>query len=333
MTELDVAVTDRGTAPDRELLGLQDLSVTFIGRTGRATAVRSVDLSVPAGTTFGIVGESGSGKSVSMMAVMGLLAPNARRGGTIRWHGEDITDSNRVKEMRGRDISMVFQDPMTSLNPLMSIGNQVGEVLRVHQKMSRQAARARVEELLAMVGIASPGDCYDRFPHHFSGGMRQRVMIASALACEPELLIADEPTTALDVTVQAQILELIGDLQARLGIAVILITHDLAVVAQVCERVAVMYAGKVIETGTVEQVLRDPAHPYTQGLLASSPRLRGDRRRMIPIAGSPPDVYQPLTGCSFSPRCPHADPSICGVEPPMLAAHDGRPVACWKATR
>jgi oligopeptide/dipeptide ABC transporter ATP-binding protein len=315
----------------RELLRLDGLSVTFAGRGTSAAAVRGVDLVVPEGSTLGVVGESGSGKSVTMLAVMGLLAKNARRGGTIHWRGQAVTGPEQLASMRGRQLAMIFQDPMTSLNPLMTIGDQVAEVLRVHQGQTRKQAAARTKELLGVVGIASPGEAFDRYPHQYSGGMRQRVMIASALACEPELLIADEPTTALDVTVQAQILDLLAELQRDFGLSVVLITHDLAVVAQVCEQVAVMYAGKVVETGTVNEIMHGPRHPYTSGLLASSPRLRGERRRMIPIAGSPPDITQLPLGCAFGPRCQHLDPTRCGTEPPLIELAPGRSAACWRA--
>jgi oligopeptide/dipeptide ABC transporter ATP-binding protein len=335
ITEMAMVGGDAHPADGDVLLAVSDLNVTFVGRAGPSFAVRGVDITVPAGKTVGLVGESGSGKSVSMMAVMGLLPPNARVVGTVEWKGQDVTGRERIAGLRGREIAMIFQDPMTSLNPLMTVGDQIGETLRVHQRIGRRPVRARAEELLDLVGIAAPREVHDRYPHQLSGGMRQRVMIAAALAPEPDLLIADEPTTALDVTIQAQILDLLRTLQAQLGLAVLLITHDLAVVAEICEHVTVMYAGRAVEVGGVEQVLQDPRHPYTKGLLAASPRLHGPRQRMIPIAGAPPDSHAIVTGCAFAPRCPEAD-GHCAVEaPPMFDLTVGsrlRHVSCWRMT-
>ena len=326
---MNVATPMSTTAPD--LLRLEDLSVSFAGREGRARAVRGVSLSVPAGRTVGIVGESGSGKSVTMMAVMGLLPANARREGSVYWDGVDVTNGSQLDRMRGRELAMVFQDPVSSLNPLMTIGRQVAEVLRVHQGMSTRAARSRSRDLLSLVGISSVDRVLDSYPHELSGGMCQRVMIAGALASEPKLLIADEPTTALDVTIQAQLLDLLIDLQRTLGIGIILISHDLAVVAQVCEYIAVMYAGRIVESGLADEILSDPRHPYTRALIALSPRLHGDRRRLIPIAGRPPDAHEDLEGCAFASRCVEAELTSCRREPPVVELTAGRQVRCWHA--
>jgi peptide/nickel transport system ATP-binding protein len=317
------------------LLEVEDLEVRFFTRRGVAEAVRNVTLSLDKGETLGLVGESGSGKSVTAQAIMGLIQlPGKITGGDVRWKGESLRgrDGARLSQrIRGKELAIVFQDPMTSLNPLFPVKTQIGEVLRHHLGMSHRQAHDRVIELLELVGMPSPRRRAEQYPHEFSGGMRQRIMIAMALACEPELLIADEPTTALDVTIQAQILELIAEIQGRLGLAVLLITHDLGVVAGVCHRVAVMYGGKIVETGPLAELFERPGHPYTAGLLRSTPRLDLVQHRLSGIDGTPPELVQPPVGCPFQPRCPLAV-DRCVEEMPPLEQHDGgREVACWRA--
>ncbi|WP_299821519.1 ABC transporter ATP-binding protein [uncultured Jannaschia sp.] len=312
------------TAP---LLAVRDLRVVFPTRAGLVRAVSDVSLEVAAGETLGIVGESGSGKSVSAQAMLGLLPlPGRVTGGEILWRGRPLGDA---AGLRGREIACVFQDPMQSLNPLMTIGAQLVETLRHHHGLSRRAARDRAAELLAEVALSAPARRLDQYPHELSGGILQRVALALALACEPALLIADEPTTALDVTVQAEILDLLAGLQARRGLAVILITHDLGVVAGLCHRVAVMYAGRVVETGEIDALFANPAHPYTQGLLRATPGLDNRTERLVAIDGAPPSLRAPPAGCPFRPRCPIAD-AACLAPPPFAATDTGR-AACWRA--
>ena len=322
-----------GTPAPEALLEVEDLRVEYATRGGTVYAVNGVSLTVAPGETLGLVGESGSGKSVTAQAVMGLVStPGRIAGGDIRWRGRSLigrAGERLGRSVRGREITIVFQDPMTSLNPLMTVGAQISEVLRHHLRMSRAQARKRAEELLAAVGIRDPRVRLRQHPHELSGGLMQRVMIAMAIACEPALLIADEPTTALDVTIQAQILDLLGRLQEELGLAVVLITHDLGIVAGLCHRVAVMYAGRIVETGSVGRIFRGPAHPYTQGLLRSTPRLDGRDDRLISIDGSPPGLLEPPAGCPFLPRCPIGDAG-CLRPPPPLAQSEGW-AACWKA--
>jgi peptide/nickel transport system ATP-binding protein len=317
-----------GTEP---LLSVDDVHVRFFTRAGVVEAVRGVSFDVHRGETLGIVGESGSGKSVTSLAILGLLQPPGRiTNGDIRWKGRSLVGRAGAKEarrIRGHELAVVFQDPMTSLNPLFTIRAQITEVLRHHLGMSRREADARVVELLDLVGIPAPKDRANAYPHELSGGQRQRVLIAMALACEPELLIADEPTTALDVTIQAQILELIAEIQQRLGLAVLLITHDLGVVAGVCDRVAVMYGGKFMEMGSADELFGRPAHPYTAGLLRSTPRLDVVLPRLVGIDGMPPNLLDPPQGCPFRPRCPRAT-EVC-LEMPELRLYDRRKVACW----
>jgi len=318
------------TAP---LLEIEGLRVDFTTRRGVVRAVRGVSLSVMPGETLGIVGESGSGKSVTAQAAMGLVAaPGAITAGDIRWKGRSLLPPEArgyARKVRGREMAMVFQDAMTSLDPLFTCGQQIGEVLRGHLGYDRGAARTRAREMLELVGIGAPERRLDQYPFELSGGMRQRVMIAMALACEPALLIADEPTTALDVTIQAQILELLQDLQARLGLAVVLITHDLGVVAGLCRRVAVMYAGRIVEEAPAEALFDRPAHPYTMGLLRSTPRLDRAEARMVAIDGHPPDLRDPPPGCAFAPRCP-ARVAACDVDPALSEVGAGRRAACWR---
>ncbi|WP_127754487.1 ABC transporter ATP-binding protein [Devosia sp. 1566] len=316
------------------LLAIDGLQVEFDTRAGVVHALNDVSLTVGRGETLGIVGESGSGKSVTAQAAMGLIdIPGRITGGDIRWHGRSLlgSDGERLaRSVRGKEMSIVFQDPMTSLNPLLTIGAQICEVLQCHLGFSHLQACNRAEELLGAVGISAPRRRLDQHPYELSGGMRQRVMIAMGIACEPELLIADEPTTALDVTIQAQILELLAELQQRLGLSIILITHDLGIVAGLCHRVAVMYAGRIIESGTADSLFTTPAHPYTQGLLRSTPSLDEVDERLISIDGSPPSLLHPPTGCPFLPRCPIGG-DRCQAPPPMVPVPGGE-AACWKAT-
>jgi peptide/nickel transport system ATP-binding protein len=306
---------------DTPLLEIRELSVAFQTESGVVHAVEDVSLSVEASQVLAIVGESGSGKSVSMLSVMGLLNdPNAIVEGTVLFKGRNLMTlpPAEFRSLRGSGISMIFQDPMTSLNPVYRVGWQIEEQLRAHLHLSRRAARSRALELMTAVGIPDPASRIDNFPHEFSGGMRQRIMIAMALSCNPDLLIADEPTTALDVTVQAQILDLIKRLQEEFGSAVIYITHDLGVVAELADRVAVMYAGRVVEEGPRRQLFYDPQHPYTWGLLGSIPRLDLPRaRRLVAIPGAAGAWSSDEEGCAFAPRCSYRIP-ICTAERPAL---------------
>ena len=322
-----------GAAVPETLLEVDHLNVKFFTRRGVVHAVRDVSFTVARGETLGLVGESGSGKSVTAQALLGLTElPGKVTSGDVRWKGQSlIAGTDTIGRVRGNEIAMVFQDPMTSLNPVFTIGMQITEVLRRHLGMNRRQARGRAVELLDLVGIANPRDRVKQYAHEMSGGMRQRVLIAMALACEPQLLIADEPTTALDVTIQAQILELIAELQERLGLAVLLITHDLGVVAGLCNRVAVMYSGKIVELAAADDLYARPGHPYTAGLLRSTPRLDVVMPRLVSIEGTPPDLVLAQAGCSFAPRCPLAV-AACLEETPGLETHpNGRKVACWRA--
>jgi oligopeptide transport system ATP-binding protein len=319
---------------DDSILQVNDLQISFSTYAGEVQAVRGVSFDLRRGETLAIVGESGSGKTVTAKSLLRLLPEaNTRiKGGEAIFEGEDILklSEQRMQKIRGEKIAMVFQDPMTSLDPTMKIGPQITESLKKHLGLSGQKARERAVELLTLVGIPNPGDRVKQYPHQFSGGMRQRVVIAIALACDPQILIADEPTTALDVTIQAQILELLRELQERLGMSVILITHDLGVVAHTAHRVAVMYAGKVVETGTLREIFYDPQMPYTWGLLSSIPLPTVDRsQELIPIPGSPPDMADPPKGCPFTPRCPYAM-RICAEEMPGYSTFSAEhKAACW----
>jgi oligopeptide/dipeptide ABC transporter ATP-binding protein len=291
------------------LLDVRNLKVSFRTEDGTVRAVNDISFSVSPGETLGIVGESGSGKSVSMMSVMRLIIdPNARFEGEVLYKGQNLMGltQDQMRHIRGSEIAMIFQDPMTSLNPVYQVGWQISEQIRTHEQISKQAARRRSVDLLKAVGIPQAQERVDDFPHQFSGGMRQRVMIAMALSCNPDLLIADEPTTALDVTIQAQILNLIKKLKDDFGSAVVLITHDMGVVADIADRVAVMYAGRIVEQGTKRDLFYDPEHPYTWGLLGSIARLDRPRpRRLTTIKGLPPSMLRLPDGCAFAPRCPH----------------------------
>jgi oligopeptide/dipeptide ABC transporter ATP-binding protein len=290
------------------LLSVKDLSVEFPTERGRVRAVDGVSFEVAPGETLAIVGESGSGKSVTALAVMGLVSGGAVRAAEINFDGQNLTalDERARRALRGKEIGMIFQDPMTSLNPVLTIGRQISEMFELHQSLGVGAARDAAVEALAMVGMPTPERQLGAYPHQFSGGMRQRAMIAMAVACRPKLLIADEPTTALDVTIQAQILDVIGRIQHELGMAMILISHDLGVVAGVADQIAVMYAGRLVETGPIDAVFADPQMPYTRGLLASVPRF--DRADALPasIPGAPPDPRDRSPGCAFAPRCAEA---------------------------
>jgi peptide/nickel transport system ATP-binding protein len=315
------------------LLQLQDLRVAFDTRAGTVHALRGVTLTLNRGETLGIVGESGSGKSVTAQAIMGLIdVPGRIAGGEIRWNGQPLVGEGAPRRSHGiwgREITMVFQNPMTSLNPLMTIGSQIAESIELHLGLGGQNARDRAAKLLDAVGISGARRRLNQYPHELSGGMRQRVMIAMAIACEPKLVIADEPTTALDVTIQAQILELLAELQERLQLSIILITHDLGVVAGLCHRVAVMYAGQIVETGSVDDIFERPAHPYTQGLLRSTPHLEDDTDRLVAIEGMPPGMLHPPSGCPFRSRCPIAG-ADCESPQPLRPFGQGM-VACCKA--
>ncbi|WP_033827436.1 ABC transporter ATP-binding protein [Bacillus andreraoultii] len=316
-----------------KLLEVKDLRVSFNTYNGEVQAVRGVSFDLNEGETLAIVGESGSGKSVTSSTLMGLL-PKPQgiiKSGEILFQGEDLVKKSEkeMQRIRGKEISMVFQDPLSSLNPTMKIGNQIMEGLIKHQKMNRADAKKKAIELLHLVGIPQPEVRVNQFPHQFSGGMRQRVVIAIALACNPKILIADEPTTALDVTIQAQILELMKDIQKETNCSIIFITHDLGVVANVADRVAVMYAGKIVEVGTVDDIFYNPKHPYTWGLLGSMPTLDSDDEELYTIPGTPPDMLNPPKGDAFAPRNQFALEIDTEMEPPMFKVSDSHYAATW----
>jgi oligopeptide transport system ATP-binding protein len=317
----------------RVLLDVRDLRVRFRMLDATIFAVNGISLHLDRGETLGLVGESGSGKSVTSLAVMRLLPPQpaAEVSGAIVFDGRDIAHlpEKQMQAIRGRDIAMVFQDPMTSLNPVLRIGAQVEETIRAHREVDSTSARARAAELLRLVGIADPDRQLERYPHEFSGGMRQRVMIAMALALEPKLLIADEPTTALDVTIQAQILDLMQELQRSFGSGIIMITHDLGVVARMADRIAVMYAGHIIEEGPAETIFAEPYHPYTWGLLDSIPKLDEARgEKLVPIPGNPPSLIHLPAGCPFHPRCRARRPQCVEAVPPLRNVGPDHAAAC-----
>ena len=316
------------------LLQVRNLQTQFNTEEGVVHAVDGVSYDVEEGETLGLVGESGCGKSVSALSILRLIPnpPGKIVGGEILFEGQDILkmSEEEIRHIRGNRIAMVFQEPMTSLNPVLTIGRQLTEALELHMKMDNSGARKRAAELLDMVGIPAASNRLDDYPHQFSGGMRQRVMIAMALSCNPKLLLADEPTTALDVTIQAQILEIMARLSRELGTAVVVITHNLGVVARYADRVNVMYAGKVVETSTADDLYANPRHPYTIGLLKSVPRLdQGKKDRLIPIEGVPPDLVHRPAGCAFAPRCAYKIDKCLTEIPPLMAAGDKHQAACW----
>ena len=318
-----------------KLLEVRNLTTQFFTSAGTVQAVDEISFDIDEGETVAVVGESGCGKSVSALSILRLIPwpPGKIVGGTIHFLEQDLLalSDQEIRKIRGRQISMVFQEPMTSLNPVLTIGLQLTETMMHHLGLSAEKAHQRAAELLTMVGISEPERRLSQFPHHLSGGMRQRVMIALALSCEPKLIIADEPTTALDVTIQAQILELMKDLTKQLGVALIVITHNLGVVARYADRVNVMYAGKMIEMGRARQIYHDPRHPYTLGLLASVPRMDQPRgNRLVPIEGQPPDLTQLDNGCAFRPRCRFAADRCANEFPALDNVDDGHSAACWR---
>ena len=322
-----------------KLLEIKDLQVSFFTPVGEVKAVNGINYSLGNNEVMGIVGESGSGKSVEAYAIMGLLqSPGRVVGGQVLFDGENILtyDSKKMTHLRGNKISMIFQNPMTCLNPVYTIGDQLVEALTCHDKsISKADAKARAVEMLELVGINNAEKRFTQYPHEFSGGMRQRAMIAMALICNPKLLIADEPTTALDVTIQAQIIELMKDLQKKTDMSIVFITHNLGVVAEICDKVTVMYAGHVMEQGAVNDIFYNPQHPYTRGLLRSMPRLDSEsQERMVPIEGTPVDLLDPPKGCSFGPRCEHCMKICLRNAPPMVEIGDnGHVSACWLHVR
>lgn len=315
------------------LVDIKNERLSFFTPAGEVKALNDVSIHLKEGEVLGIVGESGSGKSVTAYSLMGLTAhPGKLMGGTLQFNGHEIENMSEkeMRKIRGKEVSIIFQDPMTSLNPVYTIGNQIMEVIRLHTDKDKKQAYERAKELLELVGINEPDKRLKQYPHELSGGMRQRVMIAIALACEPKLLIADEPTTALDVTIQAQILELMMELKDKLGMAIIMITHDLGVVASMCDRIAVMYAGRIIEYGTTDDIFYHPHHMYTKGLIRSIPRLdTKEHERLVPIEGTPVDLLNPPAGCPFAPRC-ESCMKICLREmPPVTQFDDVHYTQCW----
>jgi len=315
------------------LLDIENLQVSFFTPAGEVKAVNGVSYTVDHGEVLGIVGESGSGKSVSAYTLMGIISdPGRIVGGTINFNGHHIETmtEKEFRKMRGSEVSIIFQDPMTSLNPVFTIGNQLLEMLKLHTDKSKAERQARAIELLGLVGMNEPEKRMNQYPHEFSGGMRQRVMIAMALACEPKLLIADEPTTALDVTIQAQILELMVELKKKINMSIIIITHDLGVVSDVCDRIAVMYAGKIVEIGSVDNIFYNPKHCYTLGLLLSIPKINEqEHERLIPIEGTPVDLLNPPAGCPFASRCNQCMKICLSKMPEYTEIEPGHLSACW----
>lgn len=316
-----------------KLLEIKDEKLSFFTPAGEVKALNGVSFSMNEGEVLGIVGESGSGKSVTAYSIMGLTAyPGKLIGGTIYFNGHQIEkmSEKEMRKIRGNEVSIIFQDPMTSLNPVYTIGNQITEVIRLHTGKGKKEAYDRAKDLLELVGINEPTKRLKQYPHELSGGMRQRVMIAIALACEPKLLIADEPTTALDVTIQAQILELMQELRQKLGMSIIMITHDLGVVASMCERIAVMYAGHIVEYGTADEIFYEPKHEYTKGLINSIPKLSAQEiERLVPIEGQPVDLLNPPAGCPFAPRCANCMKICLREMPPKTELSDTHYSHCW----
>lgn len=314
------------------LVDIQHERLSFFTPAGEVKALNDVSIHLNDGEVLGIVGESGSGKSVTAYSLMGLTAyPGKLVGGTIDFNGHRINDlsEKEFRKIRGNEVSIIFQDPMTSLNPVYTIGNQIMEVILLHTDKNKEQARARAKELLELVGINEPEKRLKQYPHELSGGMRQRVMIAIALACEPKLLIADEPTTALDVTIQAQILDLIRGLNEQMNTSVLFITHDLGVVSELCDTVIVMYTGRIVEKAPVRELFSDPKHPYTVGLMSAIPRITKDRPPLETIEGVVPNPTEKISGCSFWPRCPHATEQCKQGEPPVVQLSEERQVRCW----
>ena len=319
------------------LLEMKDLSISFYNKTGEIQAVRGISYTLHKGEVLGIVGESGSGKSVSSHGILRLTPDTGKvKQGEILFHGKDILKMSKkeLQELRGNKIAMIFQDPMTSLDPLFTVEYQLNESLKKHTDLEGNGRRLRMIHLLELVGINQPERRLKQYPYEFSGGMRQRVMIAMALSCDPELLIADEPTTALDVTIQAQIVELLKELKDKLGMAIIFITHDLGVVSEICDKIIVMYAGKIVEEGTSRQIFYQRCHPYTEGLLASVPKLDSDvNEKLKPIKGNPPDMSCVKPGCAFAPRCSCAMQICVKEEPPQYELDDTHVVSCWQTIK
>lgn len=314
------------------LLKVDGLHTTFFTDAGEVHAVNGISFELTRGKVLGIVGESGSGKSVTAYSILRILTePGRITGGNIYYKGEDITkmSAKEMRAVRGSKISIIFQDPMTSLNPTFTIGNQLTEAIRLHTGRNRSEARARAVEMLTLVGVNEPEKRVLQYPHELSGGMRQRVMIAMALACEPDILIADEPTTALDVTIQAQILELMQQLQKELGMAIILITHDLGVIAEMCDEIVVMYGGRICERGTADEIFYNPCHEYTRGLLRSIPSISGGKERLVPISGSPIDLLNMPAGCAFAARCDKAMKICLSELPEEIDINKDHQASCW----
>ncbi len=321
---------------DTPLLQVKNLCTSFNVDAGEVRAVNGISFNLDKGKVLGIVGESGSGKSVTAYSIMRILVePGKIVGGEILFNGEDIVkySKKQMREFRGKRVSIIFQDPMTSLNPTFTIGNQLREAILLHTDRNRTEANARALEMLQLVGVNEPEKRLKQYPHELSGGMRQRVMIAMALACEPDILIADEPTTALDVTIQAQILELMKDLQKKMGMAIIMITHDLGVIADRCDEIIVMYAGRVCERGTVDEIFYNPRHEYTKGLLRSIPTLNGGHDKLIPIAGSPVDLTNLPKGCAFASRCDRCMKICLTEQPEEVRVNDSHIASCWMNVR